>query len=71
MNVHRSAFDESLITFGGILLGDVLEETGHDGLAHVIVVFAARNDVKFIAIHNLEELVAHVLSTFHTWVEKQ
>mmetsp|Transcript_2661 Transcript_2661/g.9436 ORF Transcript_2661/g.9436 Transcript_2661/m.9436 type:complete len:429 (+) Transcript_2661:131-1417(+) len=65
VDVDLRAVGQRLVALLGVLLGGVLEVAGADRLAHARQVAAARHDGDAVAVHDGQQLLAHVLRAPH------
>ena len=65
VQVDGGAFDQSLVPLGRVFAGGVAEEAAAEGLADFLGGAAAGDDGVFVAVHDLDELVADVFGAAH------
>ena len=66
MDEDRVLLHNSLVPFLGILAGRMEEEARADRFSNLVEVAASTDKVQLVAVHDLQKLLAHILSTLQT-----
>ena len=66
MYEHRILLNNCLVAFLWVLACCMEEESRADGFPDLVVVTARADQVQFIAVHDLQQLLAHILRPLQT-----
>jgi hypothetical protein len=61
MNINDLSIYQGAIAFLWILFGSIAEETGANGFLDPARVFACRDHVQFVPVHNSQQLLTDIL----------